>query len=96
MVQCIIPVTKRNECLILQFELTVFFPLLQFVFSKAKRRISKRVFQKNKKKKNKSRQIFLKMNISYPLAFSHVRPFALFPFSLFPTSFIPPENIRKP
>ena len=64
MVQGIILVTKRNECLILQSELTVFFPLLQFVGSKAKGRISKRVFQKNKKQ-NKSRQIFLKMNI-YP------------------------------
>ena len=81
MVQCIISVTKRNECLILQSELTVFFPLLQFVGSKAKGRISKRVFQKNKTKQNKSRQIFLKMNISYPLIRTRA-PFCL--ISLFP------------
>ena len=36
--------------------------MVHFVGNKAKRRISKRVFQENK-----ARQIFGKMNISYPL-----------------------------
>ena len=39
-----------------------------YVGSKAKGRISKRVFQENK-----ARQIFRKTNISYPLLQKHVR-----------------------
>ena len=41
---------------------------MQFAGNKAKGRISKRVLQKNK-----SRQIFRKTNISYPLIRMHVR-----------------------
>ena len=53
---------------------------MQFVGNKAKGRISKRVLQKNK-----SRQIFRKTNISYPLIRTQ-NPFQIYPFALLPTN----------
>ena len=56
----------------------VTFHVTEIVSIKVKGRISKRLFQENK-----ARQIFLKMNISYPLI--RPRTYEICPFALLPT-----------